>query len=85
MVEEAGLFDFPKLEINKKIRLIELFGGEQFTVIQTGGKRNCKTGFNGYLFANEHKGCKAVERKRKLLQTIESRVKICSMGANNTK
>jgi len=27
MVEEAGLFDFPKLEINKKIRLIELFGG----------------------------------------------------------
>jgi DNA (cytosine-5)-methyltransferase 1 len=27
MVEEACLFDFPKLEINKKIRLIELFGG----------------------------------------------------------
>ena len=27
MTEEMALFDFPKLEINNKIRLIELFGG----------------------------------------------------------
>ena len=27
MTEEMTLFDFPKLEINNKIRLIELFGG----------------------------------------------------------
>ena len=31
MTEEMTLFDFPKLEINNKIRLIELFGGDRFT------------------------------------------------------